>query len=432
MEKLVHLSFTGVSVVSPAFAGEVTSPGPIRAIMPHSPRARRASNQQVQIDTQLAFVEFALRNLVQEDDTRHPDFEFGQVGKRRAICFLHDERLKPAEKPLDDGVAYEVNDPSFVSGIPSIASTHAGWIANWGEFAKGQNPALKTLSPAQQSYVELELGGGKISGAFRCDMPEIAKAQFLNGAEQSRYYAHETLVTLRYPASAQTFTLSSTPFGGQPATDLTFTWGDDDQIEILVGNGSLASIENVMRGVFCGRDHEAMTDYEFECLYDVVDCDPNPEGRLPVPRVNAREIRQIPCIISMIPSGSAATNRAAEPPQDGTRVRNFRGFGVRGDNVPSNITSQARYDRLDEGVVTPVTGDLFSLARASNRICRFTLNGRHLGTGFLIDADEVMTASHLFFNADGSLIDPARAADVMIEFDQIDIDSANRSLTLAD
>lgn len=421
MEKLVHLSFTGVSVVSPAYSARPAQRGEIRAVMPASPRARRASKSTVQINAQFAFAEFALRHLVESDTNRHPDFRFGPENAQRAICFLSAERLTLANKPVNDGViTYEENDPSYNpagGGVPSISSRHAGWIANWNVFAAAGKPRLKDLSALQQSYIELILPGGHVSGAFRCDTPNISQAQFLYGDSKPQYYAHETVVTLRYPASTTNFVLRSQPLNGGRGTDLTFTWGDADAIEILLGNGSLESINNVMKGDYCGHDHRTLTDYEFECLHDVVDCERDEGGRLPVPRVHAREIRQIPCITSMIGT-SSAEDRSRE--KTGS-VRDFPGLGVL---PPVDVPPLSAQDPLAGAIIVDALEDMRRQARAVNHMCRFVLGGRLLGTGFLFEEpDLVMTAAHLFFNADGSLINPVRAANIEVEFDVIKVDN---------
>jgi hypothetical protein len=389
--------------------------------MPASPRARRASNPSIQIDAQLAFVEFSLRQLVESDTNRSPDFRYGSGRTRRGLSLLSAERLTVAEKPLNgDRVTYEEDDPTYRpqgDGVPSISSKHAGWIANWEVFARGANPRLKDLSTVGQSYVELILPGGHLSGVFRCDTPDISRAQFLFGQSQPQYYAHETVVTLRYPLTTRDFVLRSESLNGNTTTDLTFTWGDADEIEILIGNGSLSSINNVMLGDFCGHDHQTLTDFEFECLYDVIDCARDVDGRLPVPRVLGREIRQIPCIVSTI--GTAPADEGVLRNDRGS-VTDFPGLA----ETPPMLSPNVRADIVEPTTITGVLLDIERHARASNHMCRILLDGSPLATGFLFEElDLVMTAAHVLFNPDGTLIDAARPRNLTVEFERIEIDN---------
>jgi hypothetical protein len=320
------------------------------------------------------------------------------------------------EPTLNTTVTYEESGPA-AEGLPSKDSRHAAWIGNWADFAKAGSPKLKDLSTQTHSYVEVELPAGHISAAFLCDTVDIPRARFLFGeSPQERFFAHEAKVTLRYPAETTTFTLRSEPFDDRPGTDLVFRWGDKREFDILIGNGSFASLENVMKGSFCGQNHETLTDFEFEVLYDVVDCARDATGRLPVPRVSAREIRQIPCIITSIPAGTTGVDPAA-PGSANARRTSFTGFDDR------RSESALVFKDLNEATqIVEVPANINDLARAANHMCRILLDGRLLGTGFLVGSDRVMTAGHLFFNEDGSLIDPNRAAHVTVQFDRIDID----------
>lgn len=68
--------------------------------------------------------------------------------------------------------------------------------------------------------------------------------------------------------------------------------------------------------------------------------------------------------------------------------------------------------------ITSVPKQLRQLIRTSNRICRFVLDGErtNFGTGFLVGPRCVLTAAHLFFDEDGTLLDEHRAKRVRVEF----------------
>ncbi len=67
------------------------------------------------------------------------------------------------------------------------------------------------------------------------------------------------------------------------------------------------------------------------------------------------------------------------------------------------------------GIIAPVPTTLVETAKISNRIVSFILDGTHFGTGILVGKYHVLTAAHLFFDEDGQLIDPRRAAGITVE-----------------
>lgn len=431
MAKSVRLSFTGVCVLSPAYDGVPEGVGPIRVVMPASPRARRASDGTTQINAQFAFVEFPLEHFAEDVSTRRYDDKYDDPSdsgtKERGIVFLHREKLTP-NRPTSDAVIFdEDGDAPTASG--ATISSHAGWIANWNQFAGDGNPALMSLSPESHSWSEVVLPGGRISSEFRCPQENIRRASFSYGTSPvTRYYAPEAVVTLEYPDEAERFTLASQSIDGQASMDLVFEWGDEDSFEILIGNGSAKSLVNIrtLPQNYCGHDHESSTDFEFEVLHDVVSCDRDARSRLPVPRFERGEIRQIPCIVSSIdsPSSEAVVVPAGRGEKNVASMR---------DRVltPSSSAPVVATDAIEGSRIIELPEKLIDLAAAARRMCRFTLPGssQTVATGFLIAPDLVMTVAHLFFRPDGSLISANRAANLTVELEPLSLAAAEGKVT---
>jgi hypothetical protein len=292
VKRIVNLAFTGACVVTPAYRNSSTAQGPIRVLMPSAPRARFASDLQTQIDAHFAYSVFAQAHLDDTRGNRQPDFSW-PVGNQPAkgVCFFHDETIAPVAPPLNRAVTFDES-----GGDPSEGSTDARWIANWHRFAATRNPLL--ISGGDAPLVRIELPAGHISSRFVT--APVTKIRFAGSdAEEPDYYAHEIVVSLEYPDDAEAFVLRSMTSNGQPA-DLAFRWGDADAIEIAFGNGSLASITNVLDRAVAGHTHRSTTDYEFELLYDIIQCMPDMLGRRPVPQLCGREILRVPCLASMI------------------------------------------------------------------------------------------------------------------------------------
>ncbi len=432
MAKFVRLSFTGVCVLSPAYDDAPQRVGPIRVVMPASPRARRSDSGTTQINALFAFVEFPTEHLARESPRRYDDkYDDPSDGgsKERGIVFLYREKLTPNPPKNGDAVVFDEDgdDPTFPN--PSL-STHAGWIASWKEFARGGNAALRDLSSESQSWSEVELPGGRISSEFRCRQENIRRANFSYGdGSVTRYYAPEAVVTLEYPDDAERFTLSSQSFDGPPSMDLVFEWGDEDSFEILIGNGSAKALANIrmLPDDLCGHDHESDADFEFEVLHDVVKCERDREHRLPVPRFERGEIRQIPCILSSIASASSEEAVASPAGRNEKNIAPMRGRAL--VLSPSALLARLE-DDIDGSRIIELPEKINGLAEAARRMCRFTLpepvseRSQTVATGFLIGPDLVMTAAHLFFRPDGSLISANRAANLRVEFEPLSLDAA--------
>lgn len=319
MDKRVKLAFTGVACLSPAYDGN-QDVGPLRAILPSSPRARFGSNDKTQVDAHFTFAAFPLIHLVQDEpNVRLADHTVINVKKKAmGLCLFDREEL--TVDPLPSGkIRYDTSGPS--TGIPKPGFTNVLWIPRWNDFAKGRNAKFRAeVGTKELDFVGFEVPAGEVSAGFVC--PLTPKVLFRNGTEAARYYAHQIVVTLHYDESVEHFILRSAPFEAivetgdrghgkrarsrptmtnqlvTPPRDLKFTWGTADQIDITIGNGSLASIDSVINES-CGHEHRGKIDYEFEVIYDAVSVNGDQTKR-PVPEVKSSEIRQIPCIATMI------------------------------------------------------------------------------------------------------------------------------------
>ena len=67
------------------------------------------------------------------------------------------------------------------------------------------------------------------------------------------------------------------------------------------------------------------------------------------------------------------------------------------------------------GPIVPVPQFFADISRISNRTVSFLLDEVHFGTGVLIGRQSVLTAAHLFFEADGRLIDRNRLNHISVE-----------------
>jgi hypothetical protein len=279
--------------------------GDIRVVLPCSHSARLGSNGTTQVDAHFVFAVFDRIHLVQnKGKKRFADHKMKNVdGREMGLCFFDCEELTVTPDPLTPKkIKYDLNGPS--SGVPKPAYSHVDWIPRWSSFADKRDAKFKDLATEEIDFVGFTIPGGLISAGFVC--PVTPKVAFKYGTEPARFYAHEIVVTLKYADDVSTFTLSSKPTAVASAhskgiprpTDLELTWGTSDEIRITIGNGSLASIESVLNGT-CGHEHRGKVDYEFEIIYDVVSVN-DPQDKRPVPEVGNSEIRQIPCIATMI------------------------------------------------------------------------------------------------------------------------------------
>ncbi len=361
MDKRVFLAFTGVAVVAPAYPGAERwpAPGPIYALMPNSPRARRFPAYDLQfpdrtadVSAHFAFAVFPYAHLVTGAGNRGADYKYpNELVVDQGACFLFREQLTIDPPPIETDVRYVEGD---TSGVPEPDAQAAGWIADWKKFAPaGPDSPFPGMAHFYENalfgdgdFVRLVLPGGLISSRFACAPPP--KAHFPYGDivpnPPTRFFAHEIIVRLTFPETTTEFRLRSSPFYGSDLgpTDLVFAWGDATEFKITFANGAHASLQNVFSGSCAGHDHEGRADHEFQLLYkDVIDCPPDEFERKPVPVITTKEILRIPCLASMIEADyvkqseptvvvsrqqSSRSGNAAGPRTqfDGERVRDVR------------------------------------------------------------------------------------------------------------
>lgn len=298
-EKTLKIAFTGSTVLTPAYpTGLADVPGPLTAIMPGA-RRMRASSRKDPINAQFAFIVFPYDHLV-IDDEKHRDADYKYPGVRNTrtgVCFLEREHLTIDPKPKEQVLSF---DKTPANGSPSVGSSGAEWIARWEDFAEGKAKLKLKAVGKDADVVRVELPAGKVSAAFVAE--PIARINFGYGSHPATFpYAQTIVVTLTFKEEVSAVTLVSTGLGGKGAdpSRLKLAWHGRTEMEILFGNGSLASLDNMLRNSFVGHDHEGDLDLEFEIIYDVVDC-PTIGGKRPLPRIKSHEILQVPCVSSMI------------------------------------------------------------------------------------------------------------------------------------
>lgn len=307
MTKVLRMKFTGNAVLTPDYPdGLEPINGPLYAVMPGARRRRNSPFVGQQIDAQFAFVMFPYQQLiVKASNDRDADYKYPDVATARTgICFLEREDLAVEATPAENQLTFQAGD---TSGFPTIGATETKWIARWRDFASGGRAALKpTVLTSPGDYVRVRMPAGHVTAGFVAE--PIARLDFDYGlAPVPRPYAQEIVVTMTFADTVPSVTLSCQPFpgsGGQP-TFLTFGWFGSPSIDLLFGNGSLASIQSVLTTPIAGHDHQGDYDVEFDVLYDAVNCLPDNAGRLPLPHLKSFEILRVPCIASMIDQSNA-------------------------------------------------------------------------------------------------------------------------------
>lgn len=338
MAKRLRLSFTGSAVLTPAYPTDLTSiQGPLLALMPGARRARRSTFAD-QINAQFTFACFPYRHLVHEaEEDRDADYKYPDLKNvTTGVAFLEKEELRIEQPPPGGMISF---DSSSSTAAPTLASTSAGYIARWGDFAAGGEAKVIPGPNDEGDFVRVVIPSGAVSSAF-VHQP-IARINFDYGPNSAtKAYAQKIVVTVDFDDRVEEVTLIASRFGAGTRNPykLRFNWYDSSEFEILFGNASLESLLNVLRGSFVGQDHEGDYDLEFEVLYDesespVIHCERDSVGRLPLPQVMTLETLRVPCIASMITSEQVGVDGIVPPgaptePREPGEPR--RGGGARG------------------------------------------------------------------------------------------------------
>lgn len=302
MSKVLTMKFTGNAVLTPEYPDDLTPrQETLYAIMPGARRRRRSVFDRQQIDAQFAFVMFSYGQLlVQVNNDRDADYKYPDITTvETGVCFLEREEIALETQPADDMVRFV---PGDATSAPHVGSRDTKYIARWTDFALGRASLKPHVFDSQGGeYVRVKMPAGEVAAGFVAE--PIARIDFDYGDTPKVFpYAQEIVVTIPFSDDTQSVTLSCTPFDGslaQPSL-LTFTWAGKPSIDLLFGNGSLASLLSVLTGPIAGHDHEGDYDVEFDVLFDIVDCPGDSQGRQPLPHIKSFEILRIPCIASMI------------------------------------------------------------------------------------------------------------------------------------
>jgi hypothetical protein len=321
MTRYLKFAFTGTSVLTPDYPDDLAPiPGPLIAVMPGARRVRPSSFRTNQINAQFAFVTFPIGHLdvtqgdrsSRDADHRHPDLR----NPVRGFSFLEYENLTIDPPPLD---TYLTFDSSPMTTFPTRHTTGARWIARWRDFAGQGFPYIEPNAVTSDiDAVRVIMPGGYVSAGF--DHEPIARVSFDYGPRpETRAFAQEIVVTMAFDDSVESVSLlASSLSDGTPLepSRLTFKWYDKQEMKLLFGNGSLAAIQSVLNGSFAGQDHQGDFDFEFEVTYEIVTCQEDENGRLPLPRVMNNEILRVPCIASMVsgPTNTFTTTASSRQP----------------------------------------------------------------------------------------------------------------------
>jgi hypothetical protein len=311
MTKSLRMKFTGNAVLTPAYPDEtdghlLPKDGPLVAIMPGARRRRPGVFERQQIDAQFAFLYFEYAQLVlQQNDDRDADYKYpDETNIRTGVAFLEREEIS-----LEVGAGRLTFVEGSTTGSPQVGSRETKWIARWKDFSFGRGKLKPGVLHGHDDYVRVVMPTGEVSAGFVGD--PIARIDFdyanIDQGETSIVfpYAQEIVLTVDFADSAQFVRLRCDPFGGGRTSYFTFTWGGRSTIELLFGNGSLASLQSVLTGSIAGHNHVGDYDAEFDVIYDIADCLPDtPNHRLPLPHIMSFEILRIPCIATMIDSDS--------------------------------------------------------------------------------------------------------------------------------
>lgn len=342
MSKYLKMRFTGNAVLTPDYPDDLANgpaiPGPLYAIMPGARRRRKSAFDGQQIDAQFAFVIFDNRQLmVDGTDDRRPDYKYLRGDNTElGVCFLERENVLVTTGPTSDSITF-VNGNT--SGFPNLNSSETQRIARWKDFAFKRaylKPHVLEDPTTISDYVRVIMPGGQVASGYISN--QIAKVDFdFYQTSTPAAYAQEIVVTIPFEDSAQNVTLSCTPFPGsaEKTTSLTFIWGGRPSIDLLFGNGSMASLQSVLDGSIAGRDHEGDYDVEFEVLYDIIDCTIDGDSYRPLPHIRSAEILRIPCISSMIGQQSGDSSTDATPARKITPRTNTAVAGSGSEESPS-------------------------------------------------------------------------------------------------
>ena len=313
MSKYLKMKFTGNAVLTPEYPDNLNAiNGPAHAIMPGARQRRQSEFHGQQIDAQFIFVTFPYAQLVvAADNDRDADYKYPTViTADTGVCFLEEEAIVVETTSQSDTLTFVNGD---TSSFPTVNSHETGRIARWTDFSHGAGALKDGIPETPGHYVLVTIPGGEISSGYVSN--QIARIDMDYGdVSEAAPYAQEIVVSIPFDDSVTSVSLSCTPFPGSYAQPsfLTFIWGGRPSIDLLFGNGSMASLQSVLSGDVAGHDHQGDYDVEFDVLYDIIDCPADGNGRRPLPHIRSTEVLHVPCISSMI--GQPGTGSVTKAP----------------------------------------------------------------------------------------------------------------------
>jgi hypothetical protein len=289
------------------------------------------------------FVVFPYLQLVVPSDRqgRSADFKYpDETAPSMGVCFFENEELTIEESPIEHSLTFVPG--SVVGMFPRVGSSETNFVARWADFAQGRASLKSGVLDQSGDFVRVQMPGGRVSSGFVAE--PIALIDFDYIAPRTPFpFAQEIVVSMTFADSVNAVSLRCDPFDGKfQESVLTFTWGGRPSIDLLFGNGSLASLQSVLSGSTAGHDHQGDFDIEFDVMFDIIDCPPDGQGRQPLPHIRSSEVLHVPCTSTMIASGTG-TNVAKT--SSGKKAVSRAGETEQTEWAPRTASSQTRERR---------------------------------------------------------------------------------------
>lgn len=308
MSKFLNLKFTGSIVVTPEYPDDVQQQicPPLIAMMPGARRRRRSGFRGKQVDAQFAFVVFDYGQILKDGESaRDADYKYPSIDTvSQGVCFLEREDLLVNVEPSP--IRFVDGDTSLP---PTVSSRETKRIARWSDFSNGNGQLKARVLQDHGEYARVVMPAGTVSSGYVSGL--VTRIDFDYGdAPRAAAYAHEIVVSIEFPDDSPSVDLQCIPFPGSTdqSSTLTFTWGAKPSIDLLFGNGTLASLSNVLTDAVAGQDHGGDYDVDFNAIYDIVNCLPDAHGRTPLPHIENLEILRVPCAPTMIGSPTLSSD----------------------------------------------------------------------------------------------------------------------------
>jgi hypothetical protein len=161
----VQFKFTGICALTPAVPRDSQpSVDRLSAILPYSPRARRASVGS-QIDAMFTFIIVPKTNVLENGRTRSADFEHNDF----KVFFLNRERLVIVDDKAT-GVTYRTENGR--GDVPTTSSFDSRWICDFRDILPSvgiRSAVLADGSVDPALGARIDFRSGTVSSGFPCE-----------------------------------------------------------------------------------------------------------------------------------------------------------------------------------------------------------------------------------------------------------------------